>query len=114
MTKYNWKEIPKGFNWAARDKNGDILAFECPPRADTNLGMWVTAGEKVYLGRLPTALDTAILDDWTESVEDRRDPQPRYSLDTRKLGMVHDRVDEAYLSLTGIVNRLNEYEEREQ
>jgi hypothetical protein len=65
------------------------------------------------MGSVPKVLNADILDDWTESLEERPKPQPRYQ-------MLHGRGEETalfddregrYLTMGEILDLLNEREQ---
>ena len=34
MTKYNWDNVTKGFNWVARNRDGGLWAFDQHPELE--------------------------------------------------------------------------------
>ena len=122
MTKYNWKAIPKQYNWVGYNQHGIIRAFRERPRAMD--GFWADCDEEFteWVGELPTVL---LWEDWKDSLEERPKPAKRWSLvmgidglstvwDNKMDVALYGAYGDSTAALEKVVEILNEYEEERE
>jgi hypothetical protein len=112
MTKYNWKEVPEYINWIARDKNGNVWGYQTEPRIVPDVAVWSVRGD-AECDILGCFTSRGILDDWTESLEERPKPEPRYKMGYARWDAttLRDDIDGRYLTMGEILDLLNEREQ---
>jgi hypothetical protein len=105
MTRYDWDNIDKRYNWVAKDSNGTVEAYRERPIL-TKRCWGSTTGDNIFLGYSPSWESD---DDWKESLEERPKPAKRYEL--MDSGVIFDREADNWLALVEVMDRLNYYEE---
>jgi hypothetical protein len=114
VSKYEWYEIPREFNWVARDKYGACWAFVSEPSLVGEAGTWVwTGAAPVEVGQIPDCISAETLPPWQESLEERPKPPPRYKTEQLQGGTFFTIIDtQTDKALTGpeILSLLNEGE----
>lgn len=70
QTRYDWSEIPEGFDWAATDLNGLVYAYDCAPKKGRS--WWYPAKT---VNKVKYIKDTGMCKTWRESLEQRPQTQ---------------------------------------
>lgn len=67
--RYDWKNIPHTYYWAAKNENGEVWAFLEKPELDEKHGVWSLKYVPHPLMQLIKVGEPS--DDWIESLEER-------------------------------------------
>jgi hypothetical protein len=113
MTKYNWDEIDEQWNWVAMDGDGFIFVYEKAPSIDGCAWKEPDGGRYHCKGAIPQILNRTVLDDWTESLEERPKSQPRYVMDIDRwtTSWITDRINSREITMGEILDLLNAIEQ---
>jgi len=70
QTRYNWAEIPEGYDWAATDLSGLIYAYDFEPKKGQE--WWYSS---LITNKVKYIKDTGMCKTWAESLECRPQTQ---------------------------------------